>query len=810
MAKDNKELVIPKPKIKGLHVVMKESMYDYGMEVIHERSTPRITDGLMPVERRIIYGMFKEGITHTKPFKKAAKSVGVVMGGYHPHGDTSIYGTMIKLSQDWKLPATLIDPHGANGDVMGGSAAAMRYVELRLGKMSTLFTDDLKYNPVVMQETYDSEDTEPTELPTKLPSLLINGSRGIGVGFAATIPQHNYHDSITLCKAFNRDRNMDIDQMIDIIKAPDFPCGGTVNGLESVHKGYKTSSGSCLMKGTIEKTYDERKRAWTIDTTSLPPETGHETYVAKLKRLVEDGLIRVREKVVDLSDGKGVRIRLALHKSEEPGRVENLLLAKAGLQAASNMTLFALIDGIPRNITLYDMVAEFIKFRERIIFRKSKHQLQQVDNDLHMQKGLAIAFENIDNIIKIIRNSKKDIEALPILMKKFKLSEKQATYILDIKLRRLTSLEGLAVEKKIKELNKRRAVLLKITKSSSNKYITDIIEEELTEAFEMKKYAPRKCKIVTSRKEIDVRDAIKDEPRTMVLTRNGRLKNMEIKLEPQGRLGVGSTFISQDDDEPEIITPTTTTSTVFCFTNTGKVYAVNPYKIEVSSKYSRGKLAKTELNLNDKEYIIYMKSVPKDFDPKGKYLVFFTQNGLIKVTKYEEYASITKLGKKAIKLVNGDKLVSVSLWDKSKHTDAMISTDGGYSLRLGLDNVTSTGRDTTGVIGIKMKDKNNSVIGGIILESELVYFINKEGQIKKVSTEDFAKQSRGGYGMLSGSDLISTLSNSDDYDQISVFTKLGMSISIEKSSIRKVKRTAVGVKSIKLNKKDTVLKMFQS
>ncbi|MGL5714056.1 MAG: DNA gyrase subunit A [Paraclostridium sp.] len=808
--KIEKEQVENKPKKTEFHSIFKKSMYDYGMYVLEDRAIPRITDGLLTSERRIVFGMFEDGNRHDKAFKKAAKGVGLIAGNLHPHSPDSLYGTMVKLSQKWKMSATLTEAHGANGSKFGDGHAAMRYVEMRLSKVASLFTDDIKYDTVEMVDNYDGTIKEPVELPTRIPNLLINGCTGIAVGFASNFPTHNYHDTIRACIEFNRNRNMSLEEMIEIIKAPDFPTGGTINGTENVIKAYKTGKGSCTIRGVVEKSEDSKGYP-ILDTVVLPPSIVNSKYIENINSLIENGQIKVKEKVSDLSAKEQTRIRLILRKDEDVDRVENLLYKKAGLQGSETMTLFALVNGVPQVVTLYDLIAEFIKFRERVVYRRSRFQLGKAQDDLHIQKGLRIAYENLDDVIKVIRKAETDKAASENLIKKFKLTEKQASYILELKLRRLTSLEMDLVDKKIKTLEKEIDTLTKITASRSNSIITNIIELEFKEALGFIPDTGRHCQITEDKIDISVLDSIKDETRTLVLTRKGRLKNMDVKMESQGRAGSGSSpFIAQDDDEPEIILPSSTTSTVLAFTNQGRVYAFNPYKMEVVTKFNRGKLAKTELGLKDNELIICMQSVPKDSDPKDKYLVFVTKDGLIKATDYSEYTNIQANGKRAIKLNKDDNLVSVFLWNSKVESDIVISTRNGYSIRFGLSNLNITGRDSTGVIAMKFKDKTDVVVSSSIIKGDVIYFINEVGLIKKVSEDEFPKQSRGGYGVLSGEKLVSTISDNKELHNISVFTKLGMTITIEKSSIRKVSRTATGVKAIKLNNGDKVLKIFES
>lgn len=815
MSKKKKDL-FPNIEIPSVDMgkQMRSDMLEYGMYVMSHRAVPRITDGFLTGEARSIYGLYDMGNTSDGPFKKAAKGVGHILGSFHPHGDSSVYGSIVKLSQPWKTNLQLVDFSGNNGNIAGDGAAAQRYTEIRLSKIAKLLTEDLKYNTVDVVDNYDGTTTEPVHLPTRIPMLLINGAYGISVGFSSSFAQHNPYDSVMLCKKYNLDRDMDIEDMIDFIKAPDFPTGGIINGIDNLRNAYRTGRGSCKVRGTIE--YSTDKKGYDImDITSLPPDTDQDRFKEKIYSLYQSGEIKLREKIADYTDGNGVKIRLTLKKDEDKARIENVLYKKAGLESNKSIIQFALVNGVPRDVSLYDMVSEFIKFRENVVFRRSKFKLDKADNDLHIQKGLRIVYDNLDDVIKQIRKATSDKEASAVLVKKFKLSEKQANYILEMKLRRLTSLESDIVDKKIKELTKEIEVLTKITSSKSNKHITKIIDEEFDEALALIKKevgTERKTEIMKVQKVVTLLDAIKEEPRTLVYTLNGRLKNMDIDFNTQGRNGTGTSLISQEDDNVQIVLPTTTTSKVLVFTDAGKVYSLNPHKIEITSKSARGSLAKTILGLGDKEHIVYMKSIPRDMDTANTFIVFVTKEGIIKKSKYEEYSNITGPGKRAINLSKGDSVVSVLLYDKNSKADVLMTTYEGNSLRTGLDNITPQGRISAGVKGMKFKNTNDHVVSAIIVEKDedFIFMINEMGMVKKVEVGEFSRQSRGGFGLISGSKIVSVVPDTNGFSNLLVVTKQSMNITISKTDARKVSRTGLGVKSIKLSKNDTVLKMFES
>lgn len=963
--------------------MFRKDILEYGKYIMSHRAIPRTTDGFLTGEGRVIYGMQDMNNTADGPFKKSAKAVGHILGSFHPHGDTALYGTMIKLSQKWKTYVPLVDIHGSNGNITGDGAAAMRYcvtgdtiiksnkgnlpiaelyeryketvsedgtvttedlecksmngvwnkaskifncgehpikkitlrnglelkgtynhpvmtmsrdvdlkwktleelnvgdfvlidfndnnddvlvqtpskfnlnksnmfyckhraievmsienlpeevvyspkiesechsfisngivshnTEARLSRYAKFLTEDLKYNTVEMVDNYDGTTKEPAELPSRIPLLLINGARGIVTGFSSSFLSHNPGDAMRVCIEYNLNRKMTIEEMIDILKAPDFPTGGIINGLESVTAAYMTGKGSCRVKGLVEHKEDSKGNP-IIDIVALPPDANHDSFKESVYQLSQTGQIKLREKVMDLTAEEGVRIRLVLKKEEDPKRIENLLYKKTTLESSCKMGHFALVDGLPKDVTLEDIVKEFIHFRERVVYKRSIHKLEKCESDLEIQKGLRIAYDNLDEIIDLIRKSDTAKKAQEVLIKKYKLTERQAAYILDMKLRSLTSLESDIVEKKIKDLEKEIDILKKITTTKSNKHITKIIDEELNEvldAFKKDGLDKRVCKIIEKKKDVSIMDAIKDEYRTLVYTSKGRLKNMDVAPNVQHRTGVGSSLFTAEDDEVEIILPTSTTSNVLIFTNLGKVYGIQPYKIDVTSKAARGSLAKTILGLADNERIIYMQSVPKDHCDKDKSLVFVTKNGMIKRTDYAEYTMINSNGKRAIKLQHKDTLVSVHMYDDKDPRDLLISTYEGYSIRIGTSSLSHVGRDATGVIGIKLKNKQDKVIAATILNTDSVFMINEDGMIKRVAESEFNKQTRGGYGVLSGSKLVSVIGNNPKVHVISIYSRQGMNINIEKSSIRKVSRTSTGVKSMRLTKEDKILKMFE-
>lgn len=685
--------------------------------------------------------------------------------------------------------------------------------EMRLSKTAKLLTEDLKYNTVETVPNFDGTATEPIELPSRIPMLLINGSYGIAVGFTSSFAPHNPYDATLLCKKYNLDRDMKIEAMIDVIKAPDYPSGGIINGLDGVRKAYMTGTGKCKVRGTLEYSID-KKGYDIVDITCLPPSTNYDEFKERIFKLYQLGEIKLRERITDLTDGDGIRIRLVLKKDEDKTRIENLLY-KAGLESSTSIIQFALVNGVPKNVTLKDVVSEFIEFRERIVFNRSKFKKDKAENDLHIQKGLRICYDNLDEIIQLIRDADDDREACALLIKKYKLSQKQAEYILEMKLKRLTSLESNIVDKKIKELNNEIDILTKITSSKSNKHITKIIDEEFDEALALikKEYGTeRKTEIYSTKKEVTKLDTIKDEPRTFVYTLNGRLKNMDIALSAQGRNGSGSTLISQEDDSVEIVLPTSTTSKVLIFTNKGKVYAVEPWRIDVTSKSARGVLAKTILGLGDKERIIYMKSLPREYDSTDKYIVFITTKGKIKKSPYSEYESINATGKLAIKLEKEDSVASVQIYEKNPKVDILMTSYEGYSLRTSLDKVTSQSRLGTGVAGMKLKNNKDYIVSGILVDdkSEFIFCVNADGQVKKVEVSEFSRQGRGGYGVITGSKIVSLVPDTDGMENLFLVSKQNMSIIIPKSSIRKVGRTGVGVKGMKLSKGDSILKMFEA
>ena len=722
---------------------MKNSYIDYAMSVIVSRALPDVRDGLKPVHRRILYAMYEDGITSDKPYRKCANTVGSVLGRYHPHGDSSVYDAMVRMAQEFSLRYPLIDGHGNFGSIDGDGAAAMRYTEARMAKIAETMLTDIEKNTVDFMPNYDDILQEPTVLPSKIPTLLINGSSGIAVGMATNIPPHNLTEVIDgIIKIIDED-NVTDEELMAIIKGPDFPTEGIILGREGIKQAYTTGRGKITVRAEaeIEEMSGNKQR---IVVTSLPYQVNKAKLIENIANLAREKRIEGISDLRDESDRQDkVRVVIELKRDANAQVVLNQLYKFTQMQDTFGIIMLALVDGEPKILTLKQCLEHYINHRKTIILRRTQFELDKALARAHILEGLKIALDNIDEIINIIRSSYDD--AKERLMKRFKLSDIQAQAILDMRLKTLSGLQREKIEEEYNELMKLiehlRAIL------GSEKLVFDIIKEELTTIKE--KYGDeRKTKIVSAEGEFDIEDLIKEEQTVVALTHFGYIKRMPADTyKSQKRGGKGITGIStREEDFVKQIFTASTHDTILFFSNKGKLYKLKGYEIPEGGRTAKGTAIVNLLRLDNGEKISAVIPISNFAD--GKYLLMATKNGLIKKTALTEYNSAKKTGLLAITLKEDDELIDVRLTDGEDNV--VLVTKKGLSITFDEKDVRPVGRSAQGVIGIRL-DNDDDVIGmeSIISGSKATLLaITENGFGKRTELDEYRVQNRGGRGVI--------------------------------------------------------------
>ena len=722
---------------------MKNSYIDYAMSVIVSRALPDVRDGLKPVHRRILYAMYEDGITSDKPYRKCANTVGSVLGRYHPHGDSSVYDAMVRMAQEFSLRYPLIDGHGNFGSIDGDGAAAMRYTEARMAKIAETMLTDIEKNTVDFMPNYDDRLQEPTVLPSKIPTLLINGSSGIAVGMATNIPPHNLTEVIDgIIKIIDED-NVTDEELMAIIKGPDFPTEGIILGREGIKQAYTTGRGKITVRAEaeIEEMSGNKQR---IVVTSLPYQVNKAKLIENIANLAREKRIEGISDLRDESDRQDkVRVVIELKRDANAQVVLNQLYKFTQMQDTFGIIMLALVDGEPKILTLKQCLEHYINHRKTIILRRTQFELDKALARAHILEGLKIALDNIDEIINIIRSSYDD--AKERLMKRFKLSDIQAQAILDMRLKTLSGLQREKIEEEYNELMKLiehlRAIL------GSEKLVFDIIKEELTTIKE--KYGDeRKTKIVSAEGEFDIEDLIKEEQTVVALTHFGYIKRMPADTyKSQKRGGKGITGIStREEDFVKQIFTASTHDTILFFTNKGKLYRLRGYEIPEAGRTAKGTAIVNLLNLEAGEKVSAV--IPIQNFAEGKYLLMATKNGLIKKTALTEYNTTRKNGLQGITLKDEDELIGVRLTDGEDNV--VLVTRNGLCITFDEKDVRPIGRVAQGVIGIRLDD-DDEVIGmeSVIAGGKATLLaITENGFGKRTELDEYRVQKRGGRGVI--------------------------------------------------------------
>lgn len=789
-----------------IHDEMKKSYIDYAMSVIVGRALPDVRDGLKPVHRRILYGMSQLGVTPDKPFKKSARIVGEVMGKYHPHGDSSIYYAMVRMAQDFSIRYMLVDGHGNFGSVDGDGAAAMRYTEARMTPFTLQMLRDIEKETVDFMPNFDEEEEEPVVLPSRFPNLLVNGSNGIAVGMATSIPPHNLRDVIDATILLIDKEDATVDDLIKIVKAPDFPTGAHILGRQGARQAYKTGTGKVQVRAKceIEETKGGR---YQIIVSEIPYQVNKSRLIEKIAELVKEKRVDGISAIRDESNRKGMRIVIELKRDANPQITLNRLYKHTQLQFSYSMIMLALVDGEPKILNLYEILSEYLNFQKEIITRRTQFDLKKAEARAHILEGYRIALDNIDEIIKIIRASYND--AKEKLIERFGFSDIQAQAILDMRLARLQGLEREKIEKEYAELMEKIAYFKAILADET--LLMGVIKEELQEIRE--KYGDnRRSKIVAAEDEFDDEDLIEEESVAVTLTHLGYIKRVPADTyKAQRRGGKGITGITtRENDFVKDLIMTSTHDYLLFFTDTGKVHKLKAYEIPEASRTAKGTPAVNLLNLMQKERITAIIPVSQ-FDDEN-YLIMVTKNGTIKKTALSQFDTNRKNGLIAINLKDDDSLIGVR--ETCGDDNIILVTRKGKCISFSEKDVRSMGRIAAGVRGIKL-DKSDTVVDmDILADDKEILVVTQNGYGKRTPVKDYTIQARGGKGVLTYNkskfsktgELIGAKVVDQD-DEILLINSDGIIIRIRAEEVSKLSRSTQGVKIMRVDDDANIVAM---
>ncbi len=808
MGKKKTEITDVKENIQDVEIEdqMRNSYLDYAMSVIAGRALPDVRDGLKPVHRRILHAMNERAWRSDRPYVKSAKIVGEVIGNYHPHGDTAVYDTMVRMAQDFSMRLPIIDGQGNFGSIDGDPPAAYRYTEARLNKIAEELLRDIDKDTVDFTPNFDETRKEPHVLPASFPNLLVNGSDGIAVGMATKIPPHNLDEVVAATISLIDDPGASVKQLMKHIQGPDFPTGGMIMGTEGIYKAYSTGRGSIMVRGKIDIEQNKKGRD-SIIITEIPYQVNKAILISRIAELVNTKVIEGIAEIRDESDRSGMRIVIGLRKEANQSIIINQLYKHTALQTSFGVILLALVNNVPRVLDIKGILNNYITHRKEVVVRRTKFELKRAEERAHILQGLKIALDNIDEVIKIIRASKDAEEAGKRLIKRFAFSEIQAKAILDMRLQRLTSLE---VHKIIEELNQ----LIKLIKElkailKSEARIFDLVKQELKEVKE-RFGGSRKTEImhgVESSTDFDMEDLIADEDMVISITNDGFIRRLPVDtFKKQRRGGKGVSGIStKREDFITMMTIASTHDVVFLFSNKGKIFALKAYEIPQASKTSRGKSLKGIINLSTDEHITAICSID-DFETQ-KYLCMVTRQGILKKTDMNVFQNAKKGGIIALNLKKNDELVDVKVVDKGD--DIVIASRSGHLLRTNLMNMRSMGRAAAGIIGMRLSKDDAIIDIDIVKKNTSLFVITSKGFGKRVNFQNFATKGRGGKGMayakvIDKNGPASGIKSVYPSDEIIITSKNGMTIRLTADDISLQGRSTIGVKLLDLKGDDYV------
>lgn len=815
---ENTELTPETPENRIIQIniedEMKTAYIDYSMSVIVSRAIPDARDGLKPVHRRILYGMNELGMAPNKPYKKSARIVGEVMGKYHPHGDSAIYDSMVRMAQDWSLRYPFVDGQGNYGSIDDDPPAAMRYTEARFRKIAEEMLMDIEKETVDMRLNFDDTLEEPTVLPTRIPNLLVNGASGIAVGMATNMLPHNLSEAIDACVHYVDNKEATVEDLMQYVKAPDFPTGGTIHGVDGVRQAFMTGRGRVVLRGkaTIEPMGANREQ---IIISEIPYQVIKSDMIKKIADLVEEKKIEGITDVRDESDRDGIRVVIELHRDAMSSVVLNQLYALTPLQTSYGVNNVALVGGRPMLLNLRDMIRHFVDFRHDVIVRRTKYELREAEKRAHILQGLLIALDHLDEVIKLIRESRLPEEAREGLISNFGLSDIQARAILDLRLQRLTGLERDKIREEYDELMKTITYLNRILNEEPLRY--EIIKTELLEIKE--KYGDlRRTDIEFAEGDINIEDLIPNEEVVVTISHLGYVKRtVSSEFKTQNRGGRGSKgSASRDEDFIEHLFVANNHNYILFFTQSGRCYWIKVYELPEGEKTSKGRAIQNLVNIPKEDKIVaYLPvlNLKEDDYLNNNYLIFCTKNGIIKKTTLRAYSNVRKGGVNAIEIRQGDDLVQVAMTDGK--AEIVMATSFGKAIRFNEGKVRSMGRTASGVIAVDLDDEagHNEVIGMITVnpenKEETILVISEKGYGKRTDIEDYRITNRGGKGVTTikrtdkTGDLVGIL-NVTDNDHLMIINKSGIAIRLAVEQLRVMGRATQGVRLIKLDAKDSI------
>ena len=792
---------------------MKSSYIDYSMSVIVQRALPDVRDGLKPVHRRILYGMMELGNTSDKAYKKSARIVGEVLGKYHPHGDSSVYGALVRMAQDWAMRYPLVDGQGNFGSIDGDSAAAMRYTEARLKKVGEDMMQDLYKETVDMMDNFDNTLQEPSVMPTRIPNLLVNGASGIAVGMATNMPTHNLGEVIDACVAYIDNNDIDTDGLMQYVKAPDFPTGGYIYGISGVREAYETGRGRVIMRAKTEiETHPTHDK---IIVNEIPYNVNKRELIEHIASLVNEKKIEGISYVNDESDREGMRIVIDVKRDANAGVVLNKLFKMTALQSSFSVNNIALVGKTgqqrPKCLSLKDMIKHFVDHRHEVVIRRTQYELRKAKERAHILEGLIIASDNIDEVVRIIRAAKTPNEAIQNLMARFELSEIQARAIVEMRLRQLTGLMQDQLHAEYEELMKQIAYLEEIL--VNDELCKKVIKDELEEV--KAKYGdPRRSEIVYASEEFNPEDFYADDQMVITISHLGYIKRTPLAdFRTQNRGGVGSKGSeTRDEDFVEHIYPATMHNTMMFFTQRGKCYWLKVYEIPEGTKNSKGRAIQNMLNIEPGDVVTAYLRVKNLNDAEfinSHYVLFCTKDGVIKKTLLEQYSRPRQNGVNAITIREDDRVIEVRMTNGDN--DIIIANRNGRAIRFHESAVRVMGRTATGVRGMTLdEDGADEVIGMVCIkdfETESIMVVSEQGYGKRSEIEDYRKTNRGGKGVKTlnitekTGKLVAIKTVTDEND-LMIINKSGITIRLKVEDVRIMGRATQGVRLINLEKRN--------
>lgn len=791
---------------------MKTSYIDYSMSVIVARALPDVRDGFKPVHRRILYGMMGLGNTHDKPYKKSARTVGDVLGKYHPHGDLSVYGALVRMAQEWNMRYTLVDGQGNFGSVDGDSPAAMRYTEARLSLIGEAMMQDLDKETVDMAPNFDDSLLEPTVMPSRIPNFLVNGASGIAVGMATNVPTHNLSEVIDGCVAYIDNPEIDIEGLMKYIKAPDFPTGAYIMGMQGVKSAYETGRGRVVMRAKTEietgVTHDK------IVVNEIPYGVNKAELIKSIADLVNEKRIEGISNVNDESDREGMRIVVDIKRDANANVVLNKLFKMTALQTSFPVNCIALVHGRPRTLTLKDCIRHFVDHRHDVVIRRTKFDLRKAQERAHILEGLIIASDNIDEVVKIIRASKTPQAAIEGLMNRFGLDEIQAKAIVDMRLAQLTNIQQEKLHQEYEELERRIAYFEQVL--SDDELCKKVIKDELLEVKE--KYGDeRRSEIQLSSEEFNPEDFYADDEVVITISHMGYIKRTPLAdFKAQARGGVGSKGgATRDEDFIEYIYPATMHNTMLFFTAKGRCFWLKVYEIPEGTKNAKGRAIQNMLNIDSDDSINACLHIRKLGDPEfcnSHYVLFCTKNGIVKKTCLSEYSRPRTNGVNAISIREDDRVIGVCL--TNGEDEIILANRNGRAIRFSEDAVRTMGRTATGVRGMTLDDEPEDEVVGMVCindkEKETVMVVSEQGYGKRSNVDDYRITNRGGKGVKTLSITEKTgkvvaIKSVTDENDLMIINRSGITIRLKVSEVRVMGRATQGVRLINLGKRNDAI-----